>query len=162
MKTREEAIVGDAPSIFRFKGEEIIKKLVSIKRLNTKELDELTTWCFERVADMQEHISKYITDNQYKSDPDVFQERLFNYQHFMGGMSGLVQSLYDRLYAIAYRKCADITDKDGAKLRLTATDKEVYARDEVSDIRGLKTTIDEINDLLRGKSFHVRNSYKKW
>jgi hypothetical protein len=142
---------------------DILARIPTVRSLQINELDPIRTWVFEKTQALQDDITRYIEKGDYKEDPDVFQERLYKYHLLCGGMSGLATSLYEKAYFLHFK---DITENSRTastdnKAKLTAGDREIYAKGEVADIKGLKTLLDEVIKNLETRLYGCRTSNRK-
>jgi hypothetical protein len=142
---------------------EIFAKLPLLKHSNKVQVDDIRKWVFDKTQVLQDTITTYIEKGDYKEDPDVYQERLYKYHLLCGGMSGLVAALYERAYYLHFK---DLTENSRTattdnKAKLNAGDREAYAKGEVSDIKGLRTLLDEVISNLETRLYGCRTNNRK-
>jgi hypothetical protein len=80
-------------------------------------------------------------------------------------MLGLVAGLYERAYYLHFQELTEssrTTVSGDTKTKLNAGDRDAYAKGEVSDIKALKTLLDEVLKNLDGRLFECRSSNRKW
>lgn len=141
---------------------EIIKKMHALKASNETETEEIREWTFQQAEALQEAIQKYVEDAELKDDPDVYHTRLYRYHQTCGGMVGLVEALYERARYLAFKELTENsrTATTDNKAKLTAGDRELYARGQVSDIKGLVVTINSLASNLDHRLYGARS--RKW
>lgn len=145
-------------------GEEIIERLIKVRNLKEEDTEDLRLWLFTSVRRVQAEITKYITNSEFKTDPEAYLERLYKYHYIMGGLSGLATALYDKVFVISYKKLTETSRSDSAvnKQKLTAGDRDTYAKDDSADLKGLKLIIDETIKNIETRLYGSRSSSKRW
>jgi hypothetical protein len=126
-------------------GQEIFNSLKRIRNADRKEVESLRDWVFDKTEILKSVISQFIEANDYLEEPEVYSERLLRYHHLNAGMMGLVEGLHERAIFIPYKELTEDSRVASAtnKQKLTAGDRELYAKGEASDLKGLKKDLEE-------------------
>lgn len=145
-------------------GADTLSQIVKIKGSTEKDVNDIRDWLVEKNTILHELVHEFIEKVEYKEDPDIIMERLYLYQHAAGGLYGLAESLYERSYSIAYKALTEESRSASAtnKQKLTAGDREIYAKSECSDLKGLRTQIETTAESLKTRMFSYKNSNKRW
>lgn len=143
---------------------EILRKIPALKNSDTTQTDEIRKWTFEKTQIIQDTVSLFIEKENLKEDPDIYQERLYRYHLLCGGMSGLAEALYERTRYLIFK---DLTENSRTattdnKAKLTAGDRELYAKGQVSDLKGLVTSLNNMASNLESRLYGCRASSRKW
>lgn len=121
-------------------GQDIFNQLRKINDCkNLKDLQTLKDWAFKTIEIIKNVISQCIEKNEYREDPDLYQERIVRYHYLNSGLMGFVDGLYDKAMFLEYKELLD----NMAVQKLTAGDRELYAKGSCADLKGLKRDLEE-------------------
>lgn len=143
---------------------EIFARLPKLKDADTKVVDELRKWVFESTSLIKTSVAAYVEHTDYKEDPEVYINRLYRYHLLLGAMSGLVEGLYERAIFLPYKDLTETARSSAVvtKQKLTAGDREIYAKGEASDLKALKKDIEETLSNMEMRLWGARQNNKKW
>lgn len=144
---------------------EIFKKCMDIRNSDKIKVEDIRTWMLKNTLLVKNQITKFFEETDFREDPEVCQDRLHKFHMILAGMSGLADGLYERAVFLQYKELTE-ESRDAAvkgRQKLTAGDREVYARGEVSDIKALRKDLEETlsNLEMRSTGWKMASS-KKW
>lgn len=138
---------------------QILQMIPKLKTTSLEEAEGIRDWAFEKAQIFQDTVSKFIEKVEIKEDPDIYQERLYRYHLLCGGLSGLSEALYERIKFLVFK---DITEESKETKKLTANDRELYAKGQVADIKGLVTSLNNMASNLESRLYGCRMNMKRW
>jgi hypothetical protein len=143
---------------------EIFAKIQLLKEIDADKLETLRTWVFENTQEIKSSISKFIEKIDYKEDPELYTERLYKYHLLCGGMAGLVEGLYEKAIFLPYKELTEDSRNAASvnKQKLTAGDREIYAKGRASDLKALRRDLEETISNLSLRIYGSRAQNKKW
>lgn len=126
-------------------GQEIFNNIKLLRKADKAQVESLRDWVFDNTEILKSVISQFIEANDYSEDPDVYCDRLLRYHHLNAGMMGLVEGLHERAIFLPYKELTEDSRNASAvtKQKLTAGDRELYAKGEASDLKGLRKDLEE-------------------
>lgn len=126
-------------------GQDIFNNLKVLRNAQHKDVETLRDWVFGKTEALKSVISQFIEANDYSEDPDVYSVRLLKYHHLNAGMMGLVEGLHERAIYLPYKDLTEAsrTASSTNTMKLTAGDRELYAKGEAADLKGLRKDLEE-------------------
>ncbi len=145
-------------------GQEIFNNIKRLRSADKKEVELLRDWVFDKTEILKSVISQFIEANDFLEDPEIYSERLLRYHHLNAGMMGLVEGLHERAIYLPYKELTEDSRTASAanKMKLTAGDRELYAKGEASDLKGLRKDLEETQRNLWERLQIVRGYGKRY
>ena len=124
---------------------EIFSKIKDIDTYDKSQLVVVKKWVLDKMDVIRGVISQFILALDFKEDPDIYQARLLKYHYLNAGMMGLIEGLYRRAVYLHYKDLTEgsRTVQTNNKAKLTAGDREVYAKGEAAGLEALRKELEE-------------------
>lgn len=142
---------------------DVFSKIRALRNCTEKDLSELHDWTLDAVSEVKKFITRYLESTDLTVDPELTRARMENYHLLCGALAGLIDGLYEKSIGVIYKKLTEQsrTDTTVNKQKLTAGDREVYAKAEAGDIKALRRDMEETIGNLEIRLYGWRATYSK-
>lgn len=142
---------------------EFYSKLKQLRKVKSEEdLETFRVWTFEKLDLFVMIVQDILEDNLFKHEEFQLLDIIQRLHLVNSGLIGLVSGLHETAVYIPYKELTESSrGTDAKKQKLTAQDRERYAKGEASDLKGTLSSLEETQKNLWERMQILRDATRR-